>query len=67
MGGLYFEPATVAEAVSIASEHGPKARFLAGGTDLVVLARKARAPLPEVMIALHRIDELQGVRGEPDG
>ncbi|MGQ0668317.1 MAG: FAD binding domain-containing protein, partial [Actinomycetota bacterium] len=42
-------------------------RFLAGGTDLVVLARKARAPLPEVMIALHRIDELQGVRGEPDG
>ncbi len=61
MGGRYFEPTTIDEAVGLASEHGPDTRFVAGGTDLVVLARKKRIPLPEVLIAIHRIQELQGV------
>jgi len=67
VGGRYFEPSTVAQAVSIAADHGPSARFVAGGTDLVVLARKRRDPLPDVLIALHRIGELQGVRSGPEG
>jgi CO/xanthine dehydrogenase FAD-binding subunit len=67
VAGLYFEPATVEEAVSLAAKHGVKARFVAGGTDLVVLARKTRAGLPDVLISLHRIRELQGVRVGPDG
>src|SRR6266545_2087905 len=67
MGKLYFEPTTVEEAVSLAAEHGPQARFIAGGTDLVVLARKTRGILPDVLIALHRIDGLQGLHEGPDG
>ena len=37
------------------------ARPVAGGTDLVVGARQGKAPLPERIVAIHRIDELRGV------
>ncbi len=68
MGGLYLEPDTIDEAVALAAEHGEDARFVAGGTDLVVLSRKTGQPLPPALIAIHRIAELRGVdvghRGE---
>jgi CO/xanthine dehydrogenase FAD-binding subunit len=38
------------------------ARPVAGGTDLVVGARQGKAALPESIVAIHRIDELRGVR-----
>ena len=37
------------------------ARPVAGGTDLVVGARQGKAPLPESLVAIHRIDELRGI------
>jgi CO/xanthine dehydrogenase FAD-binding subunit len=37
------------------------ARPVAGGTDLVVGARQGKAPLPENLVAVHRIDELHGI------
>jgi CO/xanthine dehydrogenase FAD-binding subunit len=37
------------------------ARPVAGGTDLVVGARQGKAPLPERIVAIHRIEELRGV------
>ena len=67
MGGRYLEPTTIEEAVALAAEHAPQARFVAGGTDLVVLARKSRTPLPDTLIAIHRISELRGVTAEADG
>ena len=66
MGGRYFEPATIEDAVSLAAEN-EGARFVAGGTDLVVLARKSREPLPEVLIAIHKIEELRGLAAATDG
>jgi CO/xanthine dehydrogenase FAD-binding subunit len=36
------------------------ARPVAGGTDLVVGARQGKSPLPESMVAIHRLDELRG-------
>jgi CO/xanthine dehydrogenase FAD-binding subunit len=36
------------------------ARPVAGGTDLVVGARQGKAPLPESIVAIHRIDALRG-------
>ncbi len=39
------------------------ARPVAGGTDLVVGARQGKAPLPESLVAIHRIDELTRHRG----
>ncbi len=37
------------------------ARPVAGGTDLVVGARQGKAPLPESIVAVHRIEELHGI------
>jgi CO/xanthine dehydrogenase FAD-binding subunit len=37
------------------------ARPVAGGTDLVVGARQGKAPLPESLVAIHRVEELHGV------
>jgi len=38
------------------------ARPVAGGTDLVVGARQGKAPLPEAIVAIDRIDDLGGIR-----
>jgi CO/xanthine dehydrogenase FAD-binding subunit len=43
------------------------ARPVAGGTDLVVGARQGKAPLPERLIALHRLSELGEVTEEDGG
>jgi CO/xanthine dehydrogenase FAD-binding subunit len=37
------------------------ARPVAGGTDLVVAARQGKAPLPDRIVAIHRLAELRGV------
>ena len=37
------------------------ARPVAGGTDLVVGARQGKAPLPDSIVAIHRLDELRGI------
>lgn len=37
------------------------ARPVAGGTDLVVGARQGKAPLPDSIVAIHRLAELRGV------
>lgn len=42
------------------------ARPVAGGTDLVVGARQGKAPLPESIVAIHRLDELRSA-GTADG
>jgi CO/xanthine dehydrogenase FAD-binding subunit len=42
------------------------ARPVAGGTDLVVGARQRKAPLPERLVAINRLDELRPV-SEADG
>jgi CO/xanthine dehydrogenase FAD-binding subunit len=38
------------------------ARAVAGGTDLVVGARQGKAPLPEHLVAIHRLQELRTVQ-----
>lgn len=43
------------------------ARPIAGGTDLVVAARSGKAPLPESLVAIHRIAELHGIEELDDG
>ena len=67
MTDLYLEPRTIDEAVAVLAEHGVDAKVVAGGTDLVVLARKRRTALAPVLVAIHRIDELAGVGETSDG
>jgi CO/xanthine dehydrogenase FAD-binding subunit len=55
---------TVAEALTAVAAG---ARPVAGGTDLVVGARQGKAPLPEALIAIHRLTELGGIEETADG
>ncbi|MGZ4737722.1 MAG: FAD binding domain-containing protein [Ilumatobacteraceae bacterium] len=43
------------------------ARPVAGGSDLVVGARQGKAPLPESVVAIDRIDTLGNIEVSPDG
>jgi CO/xanthine dehydrogenase FAD-binding subunit len=43
------------------------ARAVAGGTDLVVGARQGKAPLPERLVAIHRLAELRHIRDTDTG
>ena len=43
------------------------ARAVAGGTDLVVGARQGKEPLPESLVAIHRVDALRGIERTGQG
>jgi CO/xanthine dehydrogenase FAD-binding subunit len=60
-----FATATTVEEALAALATG--ARPIAGGTDLVVGARQGKAPLPESLVAIHRIDELRRIDETTDG
>ena len=58
----YERPATLAEALALLQAHGPAARLLAGGTDLIIRLRDGSAR-PSVVIDVKRITELDpGIR-----
>jgi carbon-monoxide dehydrogenase medium subunit len=62
----YERPGTLAEAVALLEAHGPAARVLAGGTDLVIRLRDGSLRL-ETVVDVKRIPELRpGIR-EADG
>lgn len=62
----YARPATLAEAVALLEAHGPAARLLAGGTDLVIRLRDGTAR-PAVVIDVKQIAELRPAIHEDDG
>ena len=62
----YARPATLAEAVTLLELHGPDARLLAGGTDLIIRLRDGTLQ-PRVVVDLKRIPELRPAVREVDG
>jgi 4-hydroxybenzoyl-CoA reductase subunit beta len=58
-------PKTVEEAVGFFKDH-PEARYLAGGTDLIVNIRRGIVA-PETLIDLAQIDEMNGVDSDGNG
>ncbi len=62
MSGTYLEPQSVDEVLETLAEHGAGARVVAGGTDLVVRARGTKTPLPDALVAVHRLSELGGIQ-----
>jgi CO/xanthine dehydrogenase FAD-binding subunit len=60
-GIVFHQPATIAEAVSLKQTLGEHARFVAGGTDIVVLMNHGRFR-PEHIIDLTHIPSLFSVR-----
>jgi len=39
----YLRPKTIDEAIALLNQHGEKAALIAGGTDIVVMAKQKRA------------------------
>jgi carbon-monoxide dehydrogenase medium subunit len=62
----YERPTSLADAVALLAEHGPRARLLAGGTDLIIRLRDGTIR-PEVVVDLKRIRELGHGLREVDG
>jgi carbon-monoxide dehydrogenase medium subunit len=54
----YERPGTVDEAVTLLDAHGPEARVLAGGTDLIIRLRDGSLQ-PSLVVDIKRIPELQ--------
>lgn len=61
-----LQPTSVVEAVALLADLGPRAKLLAGGTDLLP-SLKNELFAPEVVVSLARVDELRGIRVEEDG
>jgi len=59
----YFEPASLAEALSLLGTHGEDARIIAGGQSLLILMRQGLIR-PQRLISLHRIPELRQIKSE---
>jgi carbon-monoxide dehydrogenase medium subunit len=54
----YARPETVGEAVALLDRHGPDARLLAGGTDLIIRLRDGTVR-PSVVVDVKRVAELR--------
>lgn len=61
----YAAPSTVAEAVQLLQRGGPTAKVLAGGTDIIVMAREFRRDV-SMMIDVKQIAELMEITYSPD-
>ena len=58
----YERPSRIDEAVALLAEHGPDARLLAGGTDLIIRIRD-RSLAPPVVVDVKRIEGIDdGIR-----
>ncbi|OQY00833.1 MAG: hypothetical protein B6I26_06025 [Desulfobacteraceae bacterium 4572_130] len=53
----YLSPKTIEQAISLSGQYGEKAKFIAGGTDIVVKLKKGEIK-PEYLISLRKIKEL---------
>ena len=59
----YFEPADLAEALTLLKNYGEEARIIAGGQSLLILLRQGLIR-PQVLISLHRIPALREIKFE---
>src|SRR5260221_2373625 len=62
----YERPTSLADAVGLLAEHGPDARMIAGGTDLIIRLRDGSIR-PRLVVDVKRIAELDGDIADRDG
>jgi carbon-monoxide dehydrogenase medium subunit len=63
----YERPTRLDDAVALLADHGPEARLLAGGTDLIIRLRDGSIR-PRTVVDVKRIVELDGgIRADDDG
>jgi carbon-monoxide dehydrogenase medium subunit len=59
----YLKPKSIDEAISLMESHGEKARYIAGGTDILVKIKEKKV-LPDFLISLRYIPNLAYIRHE---
>lgn len=59
----YFRPESIEEAISLCQRYGEKAKYIAGGTDLIVKI-KERQIRPQYLISLKHIPNIDQIRYE---
>ncbi|MEI6310250.1 MAG: FAD binding domain-containing protein, partial [bacterium] len=59
----YFQPQTLADALALLAQWGPRAKVLAGGTDLIVKMKRLLVE-PECLVSVQDLPELHGIRQE---
>jgi carbon-monoxide dehydrogenase medium subunit len=62
----YLDPKTIEEACSLLSQHGDKARLIAGGTDLLIIM-KHKEVTPEYLVGLKGIPNLDSIDADDEG
>jgi len=66
MWQTYYTPTSIEETLRLLAEHGPDARIIAGGTDLLVELRRS-VRQTHVLIDITRVGKLDRVRMDDDG
>ena len=61
----YYAPSSVDEAIALLQEHGEDAKILAGGQSLIP-AMRYRLALPEVLIDINGVSDLEYIREDGD-
>lgn len=60
----YYAPDSIAEACKLLSQFGPRAKVLAGGTDLIA-KMKNEVLKPEILISIKRLDQMKKIEYVP--
>jgi carbon-monoxide dehydrogenase medium subunit len=61
----YYRPRSLDETLGLLAQHGEVARIVAGGHSLIPMM-KLRLARPEHLVDLQDLEELRGIRSEPD-
>ena len=66
MWQAYHSVSSVSEALNLLDEHGPAARIVAGGTDLIIEMERGQHPQLQVLVDITRVPGLDAISQEDD-
>ena len=66
MWQAYHSVSSVSEALNLLNEHGPAARIVAGGTDLIIEMERGQHPQLQVLVDITRVPGLDAISQEDD-
>ncbi|MGI9342274.1 MAG: FAD binding domain-containing protein [Gammaproteobacteria bacterium] len=62
----YIRPKTLAEGLAALAEHGPNAKIMSGGSDLLI-NMKFRLDTPKYLVSFNAVPELKAIEPQADG